>query len=366
MTSPFPRLALCLFALSAAVAPLARAAADATRDRPPQLFRQRPPVHPESIANFRVRGEVRVTFDVGADGTVSNVRAGYATHPDFVAPAIAAVLDWRYRPARRDGQPVPMYDVSTTVYSEVSVLGGPAFTIPPRGSDQLPPAFRYDEPPSIKTMVPVVYPYEMLAGILPGRASVAFAVGPDGRVADVSIVGASHPDFGEALAAAMESWEFEPARYAGQPFAALLARSQDFNPEGKDMPVNDATRRLLLESRKAEPAIVDVADLDEMPATRYGATPRYPGRMGGIEGRAEIEFFIDRTGRVQLPRILSASAPAFGWAAVTAAAQWEFSPPRKDGQPVDARMRVPVEFPAQPRSDLTVIPAGPERPGTMR
>ncbi len=361
MTSPLLRLALCLCSLALVSAPLSRAA-DPSKDRPPQLFRQRPPVHPQSIANFRVRGEVRVTLDVGADGTVSNVRAGYATHPDFVAPAIAAVLDWRYRPALRDGQPVPMYDVKAAVISDVVVLGGPAFTIPPRGSDQLPPAFRYDEPPSIKTMMPVVYPYEILAGALPGRASVAFAVGPDGRVQDVSIVQATHPDFGEALAAAMESWEFEPARYAGQPFAALLARSQDFNPEGKDMPINDATRRLLLESRKAEPAIVDVADLDEMPATRFGATPRYPGRMGGEAGRAEIEFIIDRTGRVQLPRIVSASAPPFGWAAITAAAQWEFSPPRKGGQLVDARMRVPVEFPAQPRSALTVIPATPGAP----
>jgi TonB family protein len=248
------------------------------------------------------------------------------------------------------------------VISDVVVLGGSAFSIPPRGSDLLPPAFRYDEPPSIKTMMPVVYPYEILAGSLPGRASVVFAVGPDGRVEDVSVVRATHPDFGEALAAAMESWEFEPARYAGQPFAALLARSLDFNPEGKDMPVNDTTRRLLFESRKPNPAFVDGADLDEMPATRFGATPRYPGRMGGEAGQAEIEFIIDRTGRVHLPRIVAASAPPFGWAAVTAAAQWEFSPPRKGGQPVDARMRVPVEFPAQARSNLTVIPAAPVAP----
>lgn len=361
MTSPFLRLALCLCSLACLSTPDARAA-DASKDRPPQLFRQRPPVHPESIANFRVRGEVRVTLDVGADGTVSNVRAGYATHPDFVAPAIAAVLDWRYRPALRDGQPVPTYDLKANVISDVVVLGGPAFSIPPRGSDLLPPAFRYDEPPSIRIMMPVVYPYEILAGGLPGRASVAFAVGPDGRVEDVSVVRATHPDFGEALAAAMESWEFEPARYAGQPFAALLARSLDFNPEGKDMPINDTTRRLLFESRKPNPAFVDVADLDEMPATRFGATPRYPGRMGGEAGEAEIEFIIDRTGRVHLPRIVSASAPPFGWAAVTAAAQWEFSPPRKGGQPVDARMRVPVQFPAQPRSSLSVIPAVPVVP----
>lgn len=361
MTLPLPRLAFGLLALAVASASPLRAAKTA-KDRPPQLFRQRAPVHPASIANFRVRGEVRVTFDVEADGTVSNVRAGYATHPDFVAPAIAAVLDWRYRPALRDGRPVPTYDVKATVISDVVVIGGPAFTIPARGLDQLPPEFRYDEPPSIKTMVPPVYPLEMLAGGLPGRASVAFAVGPDGRVSDVSVVRASHPAFGEALAAAMESWEFEPARYAGQPFSAILARSQDFNTEGKDMPITDATRRLLIENRRAESSIVEPSELDEIPVTRFGATPRYPGRMKGVAGRAEIEFIIDRTGRVQLPQIVSASETAFGWAAVTAAAQWEFAPPRKNGELVDARMRVPVEFPEQPRSNFTVIPAEPVAP----
>ena len=109
-------------------------------------------------------------------------------------------------------------------------------------------------------------------------------------------------------------------------------------------------------------SIVEAAELDEVPATRFGATPRYPGRMGGVAGSAEIEFIIDRTGRVQLPRIVSASAPAFGWAAVTAAAQWEFAPPRKDGQLVDARMRVPVDFPEQPNSNYIVIPAAPVAP----
>lgn len=361
-TSLLPRLLPCVLALACLLPTFSPpAAAAATRDRPAQLFRSQPPVHPESIARYRVKGEVEITLDVEADGTVSNARAGWATHPDFVAPALAAVREWRYRPAIRDGQPAPTYDVKVRVVSDVTVLGGAAFTIPPRGSDLLPPEFRYDTAPTIREMIPVVYPYELLASGFPGRASVAFAVGPDGRVKDVVITDASMPEFGEALAAAMEAWEFNPAQYAGQPFAAMLRRMQEFNPEGRDMPVDETTRRLLLELRKPRPALVPAAELDAPPVARFGGTPRYPARMRGVAGQAEIEFVVDRTGRVHLPRIVSASAPAFGWAAVTAAALWEFDPPRKNGQPVDAQVRVPVEFPAQPPETLRVAfpAAGP-------
>ena len=67
-------------------------------------------------------------------------------------------------------------------------------------------------------------------------------------------------------------------------------------------------------------------------------------RAEGPTGSAEIEFIIDREGRARLPRIVSASREEFGWAAATAIAQWVFDPPKKNGQPVDTRVRIPVSF----------------------
>ncbi len=54
--------------------------------------------------------------------------------------------------------------------------------------------------------------------------------------------------------------------------------------------------------------------------------------------------WIDRAGRAQLPRVVSTTREDFGWAAATAVARWQFTPPTKDGKPVDVKARVPVSY----------------------
>lgn len=81
----------------------------------------------------------------------------------------------------------------------------------------------------------------------------------------------------------------------------------------------------------------------------YRVLPAYPKALlenGRPAGRADLEFVIDRKGRVRLPRVLNATHPEFGWAAATALAQWVFTAPARGGEPVDVRVRMPMEFPA--------------------
>jgi TonB family protein len=67
-------------------------------------------------------------------------------------------------------------------------------------------------------------------------------------------------------------------------------------------------------------------------------------KNGRPSGQAVIEFVIDRDGRARLPRIVSASDEQFGWAAATAVSQWVFDMPRRNGQPVDVRVKIPFQF----------------------
>jgi TonB family protein len=62
-----------------------------------------------------------------------------------------------------------------------------------------------------------------------------------------------------------------------------------------------------------------------------------------------VEFLIDRDGRVRLPRIVSATKSAFGYAAVQAVSAWQFDKPVVGGKSVILRVRMPMEFapPAQ-------------------
>jgi TonB family protein len=72
----------------------------------------------------------------------------------------------------------------------------------------------------------------------------------------------------------------------------------------------------------------------------------FPSTLIGkvAEGKAVVEFLIDHDGNVQLPRIVSATDPAFGYAAVQGVAAWKFAPLTSRGQPVDVRAKAPVEF----------------------
>ncbi|MDB6128188.1 MAG: transport protein TonB, partial [Verrucomicrobia bacterium] len=49
-------------------------------------------------------------------------------------------------------------------------------------------------------------------------------------------------------------------------------------------------------------------------------------------------------GRARLPRIVSATDPAFGWSALQAIAEWRFVPPRRGGKEEIVRARIPFDF----------------------
>ena len=64
---------------------------------------------PEYAAAARaagVQGKVRVRVTVGADGKPSKVEVVQSLHPELDAAAKAAVLDARFAPATRCGEPV--------------------------------------------------------------------------------------------------------------------------------------------------------------------------------------------------------------------------------------------------------------------
>jgi TonB family protein len=313
----------------------------ANRDAVP--FTQSRPAYPESLHTYRIRGEVRLAYDVDADGYVQNLRAIYATHPDFLKPALEVAKGWRFRPARKDGKPV-VSSREESVFSDVLTPGLPPFEIPYVPPKELPDSLRYDRPPSIRTLVPVVYPYEHLLANRRGMAEVALLIAPDGLSRESRVRSATEPAFGYALAAAMEAWEFEPAMRNGQPAGALLARGQEFTIDGEDRLVSEGTRRLLRILSSESPSIIDVAALDAVPQHIDRIVPVFPQKHVGKDGSTEIEFIIDREGTVHLPRIVSASEPEFGWAAATAVQRWKFEPPRKEGEPVDARVRLQLDF----------------------
>jgi TonB family protein len=172
-----------------------------------------------------------------------------------------------------------------------------------------------------------------------------------GGVTDVRILSSSLPEFGLALAAAVQGFAYSPGLANGKIVPGTMEFSQDFDVS--DFHPQEAERLLAME---AKPGLIHrISELDARPHPRTMWAPLYPSALisSSVLGNSVVECLIDEKGAVCLPRVVSASQPEFGYAAVQAIGSWTFDPPTIHGQPVVARVRVPFKFKpkaAEPRT----------------
>lgn len=69
----------------------------------PTIATSKPPSYPAALRSQRISGEVRLAVEVTAEGRPGDMHVMSSAHPDLIAPAIACVRQWRFRPAKRDG-----------------------------------------------------------------------------------------------------------------------------------------------------------------------------------------------------------------------------------------------------------------------
>lgn len=79
----------------------------------PQPTAQTPPTYPSELRKAKVEGSVTITFVVDETGRVEDARVEKSSHPEFEKPGLEAIRKWRFRPGRKDGQPVRTYLVQT-------------------------------------------------------------------------------------------------------------------------------------------------------------------------------------------------------------------------------------------------------------
>lgn len=210
----------------------------------------------------------------------------------------------------------------------------------------LPAEFRYDVAPKPKVALRPVYPYELMASDVRGKARVRFAISATGKVMFATVDSADRPEFGTALLAAIEGAEFEPAKKDGRPTQSLLSHEQAFSTYDEDRLVKREDRKLLALELKHPERISTPVGLDAKLKPTATKAPAFPAALYGkvAKGQAIIEFLVDPEGRVRLPRIVSATEPAFGWSAVQAVSEWKFVPPKRGGKEETVRVRVPFDF----------------------
>jgi TonB family protein len=74
--------------------------------RQPRPIHQVEPDYPPDRKASNESGVVVVEFDIDETGRVRDPRVVSATHESFAAPTLAAVRDWRFEPAQREGREI--------------------------------------------------------------------------------------------------------------------------------------------------------------------------------------------------------------------------------------------------------------------
>ena len=317
---------------------------------PPRPIKQSAPIYPYNMRSAWLIGDVTISMVIDQEGRVEDAYIIESNNPWFERPALDAVLGWQFAPGEMSGRPVKTRAIQRMTFRLEP--GGrpldPWKVSKGKDHDKQPPELQWDRPPMPKLTLLPVYPYEQLKAGVAGKARALCVIGPDGTVLGAKLQEASQPEFGAAVLAMLDGWRFTPpAKKDGTACMARLVMEYEFKPNGRgDVPVSSAAKDILRLLADNPGAITLAKDLDDSLKPRSQRPPVYPTAMkaSGQAGEAVVELFIDKNGDAQLPRVVSSTAPEFGYAAVQAVATWRFDVPRKAGRAVVVRARVPLTF----------------------
>jgi len=173
-----------------------------------------------------------------------------------------------------------------------------------------------------------------------GRVRIAVQTDEKGRPVDSVILAYSHRRLADNTIDALDRWRFTPVKVEGVPVAARTEIELEF--KGADVisitNVGDQFERMLnnmgVERLEFQPC--PLTELDRIPLPLNTIPPRYSiaARDQGVVGTVEVQFYIDQTGTVRLPAVISADRIDLAEAAFEAVQQWKFEPPTRKGIPV--------------------------------
>lgn len=75
-------------------------------DQRPTIQQQARPVYPAALREAHVTGEAKIQFVVDTSGATTQLECLSTTAPEFAESALAAVQQWRFTPAQKNGQAV--------------------------------------------------------------------------------------------------------------------------------------------------------------------------------------------------------------------------------------------------------------------
>jgi TonB family protein len=160
----------------------------------------------------------KVGADVDAQGHVTDTQFDSDVPPALATTLAAAVKQWQFVPARRDGRPVPAH---TFVFAKLQAIPDA------RGNYSLRISFDGNGPRLRKLNVLPKYPRDARQLRQSAFLFLDATVRPDGRLADMTVSNRfegwrTRPSFEQAVLEAAKRWRAIPEQVDGQPVATRV------------------------------------------------------------------------------------------------------------------------------------------------
>jgi TonB family protein len=210
-----------------------RSAQDPVRPGPgitnPSVVFEQKPAYTENALRAKVQGIVEVEAEIKEDGTVGMVRIHKSLDKVFGLDleALKAARGWRFKPATKDGKPVPFVVIiqlefkldpklrqADAEFERDAQREGTPGLVMPKGT--------WEEKPR--------YTAEAMRQKVQGIVEVQAVVGPDGKVARARVSKSLDAQYGldDAALTAARLWRFEPGTLNGTAVPVLMTLKLEF------------------------------------------------------------------------------------------------------------------------------------------
>lgn len=192
-------------------------------------------------------------------------------------------------------------------------------------------------------MVQPTFPSQLAVhGVPSGDVTLAVSRDAAGTPTDILVIESSHSLFSEAAVEAVREWRFAPIDKSVVASTAPAVVRVSFSFQGViyvyPTIANQQRGRSSNEIRSRTFRVPTLEMTGVSPQPVNYQEPAYPAELAaqGRQGEAKVVFYVDGEGKVRMPRVLSATAPEFGAAALAAVSAWRFEPPKQHGNAVVA------------------------------
>jgi TonB family protein len=199
------------------------------------------------------------------------------------------------------------------------------------------------------------YPADKRAAGQGATVQVAFVVGDDGVPRDASVSSSTDAAFDSVTLASVAGLRFTPATLAGRAVPVRIELPIQWTPAPPapaEAAASSGTDAGPTERRADGVGGYELSDVDVVPRPRNipilqrALVEYYPRELrdAGVQGTVQVRFRVDAQGTPHDFIITTSDHVGLNQSTVRAVSELRFTPGRKDGQPVDVWVELPITW----------------------